>query len=114
MVLLIALLFPPAVAEVSDGELEQRARKLGESLRCVVCKGESVRDSNSELAADMRRLIRQKLGRGESDEEIIEWLRSRYGDYIMDKPPLTTRTYGLWFLPLLFLLLGWRLFRRLL
>jgi len=87
-------------------QAEIRAQKLGMSLRCVVCKGESVQESPSKIAMDMRSLIRAKIQNGETDKQILEWLEQRYGDVIYLKPPLTTRSYALWFLPLVFLLMG--------
>lgn len=103
---------PVADAALSD-EQEKRAQRLGNGLRCVVCSSETVQESPAELAADMRRLIRNKIELGESDDEILRWLRARYGDSILMKPPFAVRTYALWLLPLLFLLGGWLLARHL-
>ena len=116
--LALALLLVSAIGVLAADGLsereERRAQRLGGKLRCVVCSGETVQESPAGLAADMRRLIRSKIKSGESDEQILGWLRGRYGDAILIKPPLAARTYALWSLPFLFLLAGWLLMRRLL
>ena len=111
-ILLVALSLAPTATAVLDEAAELRAQRLGMSLRCVVCKAETVQESPSKIAADMRRVIRSKIQNGDTDTEILEWLEQRYGDAIYLKPPLTARSYILWFLPLLFLLIGWRLAAR--
>jgi len=97
---------PPAVSEV---EIEQRAREIGRGLRCVMCKNESIEESPSTTAQDMRRIVRDRVRSGETDAEIIDYMQSRYGDFILLKPPVQPNTYLLWALPflLLILALGW-------
>lgn len=92
--------------KLSDPKLEARAMALQRELRCLVCQGESLDESNSQLADDLRRLIRARIQRGESDRQITAFLVSRYGDVILMKPPLEPGTYLLWFGPLLILVLG--------
>ncbi len=92
--------------KLSDPKLEARAVALQRSLRCVVCQGESLDESNAQLADDLRRLIRARIAQGRSDKEIIRFLVSRYGNVILMKPPLEAGTYALWFGPLLVLLAG--------
>ncbi len=92
--------------KLSDPKLEARAVALQRNLRCVVCQGESLDESNAQLADDLRRLIRARIAQGQSDKEIIRFLVSRYGNVILMKPPLETGTYALWFGPLLVLLAG--------
>lgn len=90
-----------------DAALEARAQTLFRQVRCMVCAGESVAESNAELALDMRTLIRDKIKKGESDQAITEYLQSRYGEEINLSPPLDTRTYALWAAPLMLLVLGY-------
>ena len=92
--------------KLSDPKLESRAVLLQKSLRCLVCQGESLDESNAQLADDLRRLIRARIAGGESDKQITDYLVSRYGNVILMKPPLEPATYALWFGPLLVLILG--------
>ena len=92
--------------KLSDPKLEARAVALQRSFRCLVCQGESLDESNSQLADDLRRLIRARIQQGESDSQITGFLVSRYGNMILMKPPLEPGTYLLWFGPLLILVAG--------
>lgn len=85
---------------LSDPKLEARAVALQKQFRCLVCQGESLDESNADLAKDLRRLIRAQIAAGASDDEITYYLVSRYGDFILMKPPLRLETYVLWFGPL--------------
>src|SRR5580704_14889654 len=89
-----------------DPKLETRARDLSAGLRCMVCQNQSIDDSDATLAHDIRVLIRERLAKGESDEAIKAFLVSRYGDFILLKPPLKVNTLLLWGGPPLILLLG--------
>lgn len=91
---------------LSNPKLEARAVLLQQQLRCLVCQGESLDESNAPLAADLRRLIRARIAAGESDRQVTDFLVSRYGDFILMKPPLEPQTYLLWFGPVSILLLG--------
>ena len=105
----------PAPSEAETSEIELRARKIGNALRCVVCQNQPIGSSNAPLAADMRRLVNERLIAGDSDEEVMAYLVDRYGTFVLLKPPLQTNTLLLWFGPLLFILLagfGWRLYAR--
>ena len=97
-----------------DAAHETRARALFYEIRCTVCQGESIADSPAGVASDMRRFVRERIAAGESNEVIIAYLVSHYGDYILMQPPLKPATYALWFGPALLLLLGiwaaWRIF----
>lgn len=103
---------PPAVEaengpeRLADPALEARAVALQKELRCLVCQGESLDESNADLAKDLRRLIRKRIAEGASNDAIKAYLVSRYGDFILMKPPLTAQTYGLWFGPLFVLLIA--------
>jgi len=92
--------------KLSDPALEARAVALQRGFRCLVCQGESLDESNAELADDLRRLIRAHILSGESDAQITEYLVERYGNVILMKPPLETDTLALWFGPLLILAVG--------
>lgn len=84
--------------------LEQRARDVGNALRCVVCQNQSIEESDASLAKDMRQIVRERLEQGETDAQVIEFMRTRYGDYVLLKPPVQRNTYALWFLPILIVL----------
>ena len=91
---------------LEDKKLEMRARIISKNIRCLVCQNQSVDESNSPLAKDLRTVIREKLLEGKNDEEIYSFLTDRYGDFILLKPPFKLSTIALWFLPFLFLLIG--------
>ncbi|HLT00548.1 MAG TPA: cytochrome c-type biogenesis protein [Geminicoccaceae bacterium] len=91
---------------LADPVLEQRARDLSKQLRCLVCQNQSIDDSDAELARDLRRIVREQLVAGRSDQEIIDYLTARYGDFVLLKPPVKPATWGLWFGPALVLALA--------
>jgi cytochrome c-type biogenesis protein CcmH len=88
---------------LADPALEQRARELSKQLRCLVCQNQSIDDSDADLARDLRRLVREQLVAGKSDAEIVDYLRARYGDFVLLSPPVRPATWGLWFGPVLVL-----------
>lgn len=92
----------PALAD--DPVVEQRLIAIAEDLRCLVCQNESLAGSRAELANDLRREVRSLIKSGKSDDEIKEFLVSRYGDFVLYKPPVKPTTWLLWFGPLLLLL----------
>ncbi len=92
--------------ELDDPVLEARARNISKDLRCLVCQNQSIDDSNATLAKDLRRLVRERLLTGESDAQIIAYIVSRYGDFVLLKPPFKLKTYALWLGPAAFLLFG--------
>ena len=81
---------------LQDPLLEERARELSKSLRCLVCQNQSIDDSDANLARDLRILVREKLKSGDSNEDIIDHIVSRYGDFVLLKPPLNKSTIVLW------------------
>lgn len=99
---------PKVFAKSIDDEISinNRTREISQNIRCLVCQNQSIDESNSELAKDLKILIREKLIDGVSDDEIYEYLRERYGDYILLKPPLNFNTILLWFLPFIVLIFG--------
>ncbi len=97
---------PLANVQLTDARQEQQARALMETIRCLVCQGQSIADSDAEMAGDMRSLIRERIQKGERPEAIRTWLIQRYGDWVTYEPPLSLTTVFLWGLPLLLLMLG--------
>jgi cytochrome c-type biogenesis protein CcmH len=91
---------------LSDANLEARARALSRELRCMVCQNQSIDDSDAPLAKDLRILVRERLTKGDSDEQVIDFLVSRYGEFVLLKPPFEWHTAILWLTPLLALLAG--------
>jgi cytochrome c-type biogenesis protein CcmH len=96
----------PAPDTLSDPVQEARARNLQKELRCLVCQGESLDESNASLAVDLRHLIRMRIKAGDSDKQIVDFLVSRYGDFILMEPPFEPGTYALWLTPFVVLILG--------
>ena len=82
---------------LDDPALEARARALSAGLRCLVCQNQSIDDSDAPLAKDLRVLVRERLKAGDSDEEIIDFVVSRYGEFVLLKPRLSPHTWLLWF-----------------
>ena len=93
-----------AIETFPDPGLEARARNLQRQLRCLVCQGESIDESNSDLAADLRHLVRQQMAEGKSDQQIEDYLVARYGNFILMKPPMEPDTYVLWLAPFVVLI----------
>ena len=84
---------------LDDAALEARARALHAELRCLVCQGQSIADSNAPLAQDMRTIVRERIAAGASDDAVRGFLTDRYGDYVLLDPPVKPETYALWFGP---------------
>ncbi len=84
---------------MSDKEVEARAHEVGSALRCVVCQNQSIDESDADLAKDMRKLVRFRIRQGDSNAEVISYMQSRYGDFVLLKPPVQSNTYFLWFAP---------------
>jgi cytochrome c-type biogenesis protein CcmH len=91
---------------MKDPALEARARALSAELRCLVCQNQSIDDSDAPLARDIRLLIRERIGKGDSNNTVRAYLVSRYGDFILLKPPFKPETLLLWLSPVLVLSLG--------
>jgi cytochrome c-type biogenesis protein CcmH len=91
---------------LADPVLEARAREVSRELRCLVCRNQSIDDSEAELARDLRVLVRQRITAGDSDNQVIAFIRSRYGDFVLLRPPFDGATLLLWGGPILILLLG--------
>ena len=98
--LLLFLLQGNALAE------DIRAIELFKEVRCLVCQGQTIHESNAELAEDIKKLIREKISQGETDRQIKEYLVEKYGDWILMTPPFNSLTYILWSFPFLILIIG--------
>jgi len=101
-VLLLASGPSPAVQPdeiLKDSVLESRARNLSRELRCMVCQNQSIDDSEAPLARDLRLLVRERLTQGDTDQQVLDFLVSRYGNFVLLKPPLEWHTILLWGLP---------------
>jgi len=92
--------------QLPDARQEAAATELMFELRCLVCQGQSIADSDVSMAADMRRIVRQKIAAGEQPDAVRDWLIERYGSYVSYDPPLTLATAPLWLAPLALLALG--------
>ncbi|MER8956213.1 cytochrome c-type biogenesis protein CcmH [Mesorhizobium sp. M0833] len=112
LVLLLALLFAGAAQAVkpdevlADPALEARARALSEGLRCMVCQNQSIDESDADLARDLRILVRQRLVAGDTDQQVMDYVVSRYGEFVLLKPRFNLRNALLWGTPVLLLLVG--------
>ena len=91
---------------LQDQKQELRARNISKNIRCMICQNQSIDESNAPLAKDLRVLIRNKIKEGKNNKEIYKFLTDRYGDFILLKPPFKIATLALWFLPLIFLIIG--------
>ena len=91
---------------LSDPALEARARALSSELRCMVCQNQSIDDSDAELAHDLRVLVRERIKAGDDDEEVIAYVVSRYGEFVLLKPRFSLRNALLWLAPVVMLVAG--------
>ena len=91
---------------LSDNKLENRARNLSKGIRCLVCQNQSIDDSDSELAKDLRKMIRIKIVEGKKDKEINDFLVEKYGNFILMKPPFYSETFLLWSSPFIIVFIG--------
>jgi len=91
---------------LADPELEARARDISKGLRCVVCQNQSIDDSDASLARDLRVLVRERLTAGDTNEQVVTYVVSRYGDFVLLKPPFNLSTLALWLGPLFLIIFG--------
>ena len=122
LIIALLLLFPFNTNAVDPSEilgnptLEKRARHISKDLRCLVCQNQSIDDSDAPLARDLRLLVRERLIQGDTDNEVIDYVVSRYGDFVLLRPPVKAVTAILWLGPAIFVLIGFigllRYFRR--
>ena len=95
-----------ADTQLPDPRQERQAKALMETIRCLVCQGQSIADSDAEMAGDMRSMIRRRIQAGETPDQIRDWLVSRYGNWVTYDPPLEPVTWPLWAAPVLLVLAG--------
>ena len=122
LVIALLILFPFNTNAVDHSEilrnptLEKRARHISKDLRCLVCQNQSIDDSDAPLARDLRLLVRERLIQGDTDNEVFDYVVSRYGDFVLLRPPVKAVTAILWLGPAIFVLIGFigllRYFRR--
>jgi cytochrome c-type biogenesis protein CcmH len=110
LLLALGLAFPAVAVQpdevLPDPVLEERARDISAGLRCIVCRNESIDESNAELARDLRLLVRERLVEGDSDEEVVAYVVDRYGEFVLLRPPMTGSTVALWLAAPVLMLLG--------
>ena len=104
LVLVIVLFTGASIAQAP--EVEKRVKSLAEELRCLVCQNQTLADSNAPLALDLRNQIREQVQAGASDEQVVDFMVARYGDFVRYRPPFTATTFFLWVGPFLFLIAG--------
>ncbi|GAK45168.1 cytochrome C biogenesis protein [Tepidicaulis marinus] len=104
------LAFPAGAIEpgekLDNPKLEERARELSRELRCLVCQNQSIDDSDAPLARDLRLLVRERLKEGDSNEEVLDYIVARYGDFVLLRPPVRPETWALWAAPFIALFIG--------
>lgn len=111
LLFVLLLVMPLAYAEQaaitkSDPVLEKRVMDLSTHLRCLVCQNQTIADSNAELAVDLKNQVREKLRQGQSEQEILDYMVKRYGEFVLFSPLVKSTTWLLWFGPLLLLVVG--------
>jgi cytochrome c-type biogenesis protein CcmH len=104
LLMIVPALAVPVADTFSNPAMEARARALQRQLRCLVCQAQSIDESNADLAADMRHLVRTQMREGKTDQQIEDFLVARYGDFVLMTPPVQSDTWLLWLAP--FLVLG--------
>lgn len=92
--------------QLADPALEARARTISKELRCLVCQNQSIDDSDADLAQDLRMLVRERLMAGDSDQQVLDYITARYGDFVLLRPPFETATWLLWLAPFAVILIG--------
>jgi cytochrome c-type biogenesis protein CcmH len=102
----LALVAGAALAQGGDPALDKRAAGLAHELRCLVCQNQTIAESNAPLAVDLRNQIREQLEKGASDQDVIDFMVARYGDFVLYRPPLKATTVALWAGPFVLLALG--------
>ena len=95
-----------AAPAAADPALEARTLEITGELRCLVCQNQTIADSHADLAVDLREQVREKLRRGETKAQILDYMTARYGDFVLYRPPVKSSTWLLWFGPLVLLVFG--------
>lgn len=92
--------------KLADPTLEARARQISKELRCLVCQNEAIDASNAPLARDLRLLVRERIVAGDTDQQVLDHIHARYGDFVLLRPPVRPETWALWYGPVALLLLA--------
>ena len=103
---LALLLLCLSTGVLGDEALERRVTNLAHELRCLVCQNQTIADSNAPLAVDLRNQIREQMAAGKSEQDIVDFMVQRYGDFVLYRPPVKAATILLWAGPFVFLVLG--------
>lgn len=106
LLLVLCALSARAAQPAADAALEQHVMRLAQELRCLVCQNQTIADSHADLALDLRQQVREQLARGRSDQQVIDFMVRRYGDFVLYRPPVKASTWLLWFGPFALLLAG--------
>jgi cytochrome c-type biogenesis protein CcmH len=106
LLMMVPAIAVPVADTFSNPAMEARARALQRQLRCLVCQAQSIDESNADLAADMRHLVRTQMREGKTDRQIEDFLVARYGDFVLMTPPVQSDTWLLWLAPFLVLAVG--------
>ena len=101
--IIVIFVFNFSLLNAQDENLQT---KITKNLRCLVCQGQSIYDSDSEFANSVKMIVKKKLNDGETEEEIFEYLKGKYGEWILYEPEFSKKTYFLWLLPILMFLIG--------
>jgi cytochrome c-type biogenesis protein CcmH len=113
LVLLVMMIVIPVLASGQETDLDKRVNELAVELRCLVCQNQTLADSNAPLAVDLRNQIREQLKAGKSEQDVVDFMVARYGDFVLYRPPLKPTTVALWAGPFAILVFGaWLLVRR--
>ena len=111
--LLMMMIGLPVLASAQETDLDKRVNELAVELRCLVCQNQTLADSNAPLAVDLRNQIREQLKAGKSEQDVVEFMVARYGNFVLYRPPLKPTTVALWAGPFAILVFGaWLLIRR--
>ena len=103
LIILLSMSFQPLKSDENNNKLKNKILK---NIRCLICQGQSVYDSESDFASSIKLIVDKKINEGSNEEQIYEFLRTKYGDWIIFDPKLNKNTYILWLLPLLLFLFG--------
>lgn len=106
IVLLACAAINNAWAAPTDAKLDAHVTELAQQLRCLVCQNQTIADSTADLALDLKKQVREQLAQGRSDQQVIDFMVQRYGDFVLYRPPVKPLTWLLWFGPLGLLLTG--------
>lgn len=110
LVMFLSVVAPTFAVEpgekLADPALEARAREVSKELRCLVCQNQSIDDSHADLAGDLRKLVRDRIMAGDSNDQVLAYIEARYGEFVLLKPRFEPATYILWFAPFAVIVFG--------